>query len=83
MTKNIAHYAWMQKNVALAYMKAVLSRKPILNAPQLQDPQTNIYVFHLVTKQLIGTFYHVVKPSIFVIISYKFKDMKKPSLAMR
>jgi hypothetical protein len=24
-----------------------------------------------------------MKPSIFVIISYKIKDMKKPSLAMR
>ena len=44
-----------KKKVALALLKTILSTKPTLSTPKLQDPKSTTYVhFHLVYKQLIG-----------------------------
>ena len=53
--KKLSVHPDFENEVAFAFLKTTLCTKPILNAPHLQGPKSNIHVyFHLVNEQLSG-----------------------------
>jgi hypothetical protein len=73
----------LQKNHWPCILEGHFLTNPILSAPHLQDPKSNIYVhFRQVNKQLTGISFEV-KPAIKHENNLEVKNITKPSLALR
>jgi hypothetical protein len=73
----------LQKNHWPCILEGHFSTNPILSAPHVQGPKSNIYVhFQQVNKQLTGISFEV-KPAIKHENNLEVKNITKPSLALR